>query len=145
VAEGVGGLGPEVAALVERALASPTVVLAASRRHWRELFVTAPVGPGGALEGVVDLLFEGDDGLVVVDYKTKGAPGGLVGSEGTTAHRLQVAAYAEALESATGRAVGRGVLVYLGGPAPVEHVIEGDDLARFRADVRARADALVAP
>jgi hypothetical protein len=56
-----------------------------------------------------------------------------------------VAAYAEALESATGRAVGRGVLVYLGGPAPVEHVIEGDDLARSRDRARTVADSLVAP
>jgi ATP-dependent exoDNAse (exonuclease V) beta subunit len=129
--------------MVRCALTSATVIRAGSRRHWREVSVTAPVGVGGVLEGFVDLLFEDDDGLVVVDYKTDRIPdrGALGAAAGT--YRLQVAAYAVALESSTGRDVSRCVLVFVGAGDPMEHVLEGDDLVVARADALRVAGALV--
>ena len=41
----------------------------AANRCWREVYVGAPVA-GRTLEGFVDLLIDGPDGLTVVDYKT---------------------------------------------------------------------------
>ena len=37
--------------------------------HWREIYACTPLG-GRLLEGYIDLLYRGPDGLVVVDYKT---------------------------------------------------------------------------
>ncbi len=60
----------EVERLVAAALDSQIVRAAVTAsRCWREVYVGAPVA-GRALEGFVDLLIEGPDGLTVVDYKT---------------------------------------------------------------------------
>jgi ATP-dependent exoDNAse (exonuclease V) beta subunit len=142
-AEGVSGHGSEVAAMVRAALTSPTVAPRWWRRHWREVPVTVPVGLGGLLEGVVDLLLEDDDGLVVVDYKTDRIEGVRGLSDAVAAYRLQVAAYALALESSTGRRVQRCVLVFVGADEPCEHVLEGEDLAVARDEARRLAEALV--
>ncbi|HUD16177.1 MAG TPA: 3'-5' exonuclease, partial [Acidimicrobiales bacterium] len=141
--QGVAAHESEVAAMVERALTSPTVKRAASRRHWREMYVTVPAGDGGVLEGFVDLLVEQDDGLVVVDYKTERIQSGQGLAEIVATYRLQLAAYAVALESSTGLQVQRCVLVFVGGAEPLEHVLEGDDLAAARVEARRVADALV--
>ena len=61
---------PAIQALVDAALASPTVREAAAHRHWREVYVGVPLGGERTLEGYVDLLYRRADGLVVVDYKT---------------------------------------------------------------------------
>ena len=59
----------EVRALVLQALGSPSVVEAAASPHWREIYSCTP-HEGRLLEGYIDLLYRGADGLVVVDYKT---------------------------------------------------------------------------
>ena len=41
---------------------------------WREVPIGAPT-EGAVLEGFIDLLFEGPDGLEVVDYKTDDVSG----------------------------------------------------------------------
>jgi ATP-dependent helicase/nuclease subunit A len=130
-----------VVAMVARALTSPTVADAGRRRFWRELSVVTPVADGGVLEGFVDLVVEDDDGLVVVDYKTDRL--GVDGSAALTGHRLQVAAYAVALEASTGRRVQRCVLVFVGGNEPYEHILEGPDLAAAMTEVQLIADSLV--
>ncbi len=140
---GVAARSSEVAAMVQRALASPAVRRAASRRHWREVYVTTPVAHGGVLEGFVDLLFEDDDGLVVVDYKTDRIHGGRSVADAATPYRLQVAAYAVALEASTARHVARCVLVFVGTGEPAEDVLEGDDLALAMVRARRLADDLV--
>jgi ATP-dependent helicase/nuclease subunit A len=64
----VEGVVPDadlVGALASSALASPLIRRAAGRPHWRESYVATAVG-GRVLEGVVDLLYRDDDGLVVV-------------------------------------------------------------------------------
>ena len=60
----------EIADSTQRALESTIVRRAiASGRYYREVFVSAPV-EDVLLEGFIDLLFEDDAGLVIVDYKT---------------------------------------------------------------------------
>jgi ATP-dependent helicase/nuclease subunit A len=143
LAQGVAGQASEVATMVERALASPTVVRAASRRYWREVSVTTPVGTGGVLEGFVDLLFEDDNGLVVVDYKTDRLTVPSPSPDTLATYLLQVAAYAFALESSTGRRVHRCVLVFAGGEAPLERTLQAEDLAAAEDEARRVADLLV--
>jgi ATP-dependent helicase/nuclease subunit A len=143
-AQGVAAHADAIATMVGAALASPTVAGGGGGRHWRELFVAVPVGEG-VLEGFVDLVLEHDDGLVVVDYKTDRTTGGP-DALGRAAARYgpQVASYALALEEATGRAVHRCVLVFVGEGTPVEVVIEGADMARLRSEARQAAHDLLA-
>ena len=68
-AEGVLGKESVIEALAQAAIDSDIVKTAATHRHWREVYVGIPYGDG-VLEGYIDLLYEDDDGLVVVDYKT---------------------------------------------------------------------------
>jgi CRISPR/Cas system-associated exonuclease Cas4 (RecB family) len=139
--------------MVQRALTSSTVRRAATGRHWREVPVTVPVGRDGVLEGFVDLLFPEGDGLVVVDYKTDRIANGHGLGTSVATYRIQLAAYAAALESSTGLPVSRGVLVFLGPDAgagavgatgePWEHVIAGPDLSAAKAEAMQVADALL--
>jgi ATP-dependent exoDNAse (exonuclease V) beta subunit len=141
---GVSAHAGTVAAMVDTARRAPTVAAGATRRHWRELYVAAPVGRDGVLEGFVDLVIEEPDGLVVVDYKTDriDGPGGATA---TGSHYLpQLASYAECLEAATGRAVHRCVLVFVAGGEPIEVSYDGDTLAAARARVLVAASDLVA-
>jgi len=140
---GVADHASEVATMVHRALMSPTVAYGASRRHWREVSVTAPVAHGGVLEGFVDLLFEDHDRLVVVDYKTDHIRDRPALAAAVATYRLQLAAYAAALASSTGLDVTRCVLVFVGGPEPMEHLFEGSDLTDALIQARRVADALV--
>ncbi len=81
--------------LMQEALASP--------RRWSELYLAAPVDTDGVrlVEGFADLLFEGADGLVLVDYKTDEA----IAPETRQHYAEQLAAYAELIERATGMTV----------------------------------------
>ncbi len=92
---------------MKRAAAAKTVV--------REAYVAVPVGEGGrsALEGFVDLIFEDENGdLVVVDYKTDRV--GETGSLESVAepYAVQLGAYAHAIEASTGRRVSEAWLVF---------------------------------
>jgi ATP-dependent exoDNAse (exonuclease V) beta subunit len=80
----------------------------------RELPLRVGIGEG-AIEGIVDLCYLEEDGLVLVDYKTDalGAAADLA-SAGARYH-LQIGAYVLALERATGMAVRRAVLIFLAG------------------------------
>jgi len=137
---GVDGRAGDVAAMVRRALGADIVRRAAALPHHKELYVATPLGADGVFEGFVDLLIEEADGLVVVDYKTdrlEGRP-----SEAALArHRLQVAAYAGALEAVTGTPVVGCALVFVGGDEVVEDRLVGADLARARAEATALAEA----
>ncbi|MBK6518734.1 MAG: UvrD-helicase domain-containing protein [Polyangiaceae bacterium] len=67
----------------------------------RELPVTLALADGRTADGVVDLVFEDDGQLVVVDYKTDD-PAALL-PEHLAGYRAQVGIYARALERATGK------------------------------------------
>jgi ATP-dependent helicase/nuclease subunit A len=136
-AEGLAAEAPVVAALAESLLRSPTVVEARrAARRWRELYVAAPIGDR-ILEGYVDLLFEDDDGrLVVVDYKTDRGRTDAELDQAMARYRLQGAAYTVALGAALGRPVDRCVFVFARPDGAVERTI--DDLPTARKEVLTR-------
>jgi ATP-dependent exoDNAse (exonuclease V) beta subunit len=95
---------PTVERLVRSALASGAARLAATAPHHKEVYVSAPIGDR-VIEGYVDLLVEGPDGLVVVDWKTDSARTDAEIDAKLAAYELQGAAYAIAVEAVTGRVV----------------------------------------
>jgi ATP-dependent exoDNAse (exonuclease V) beta subunit len=134
-AEQVPGRAAEVERLARGALGSDVVRRAvASGRYWRELYVGTPVG-GRVLEGVVDLLFEGAGGLEVVDYKTDRVDSDEEIDRALARHRLQGAAYALAVEAATGRPVTRCTFLFLRADGAVARPV--GDLDDAKDEVRA--------
>ncbi|WP_419946846.1 UvrD-helicase domain-containing protein [Candidatus Poriferisodalis sp.] len=147
VAEGIAGRQGVIEAFARSALASDEVRYAAGARHWKEVYVTAPIEDSDAsgssptvVEGFVDLMYEDPTtgGLVVVDYKTD-ALGTMpdADSERAQQYRQQCAAYAWCLARAAGRPVSRVVLLYLqedGSPARAD-ALEGKALAQAVAEV----------
>jgi ATP-dependent helicase/nuclease subunit A len=129
-----------VAALVRSALRSSAVQLAAANPHHKELFVSAPVG-GRVIEGYVDLLVEGPDGLVVVDYKTDSATSEAEIDARFATYELQGASYAAALEAATGRRVAEVRFVFCKASGAIERSIADVPaaIARVRAAVAVSA------
>jgi ATP-dependent exoDNAse (exonuclease V) beta subunit len=101
-----------VQALVVAALGSPSVQEAARCPHWREVYVCTPVG-GRLLEGYIDLLYRGNDGLVVVDHKTAATSDAASLDSRLAAYRNQGASYALAVAGATGEAVARVTFLFL--------------------------------
>ncbi len=136
MAHGVAEHADDVARMVQAALETSTLRRAATRRHHKEVYLGAAI-PAAAheavFEGFADLLVEEDDGLVVVDYKTDRLAGASALAALVERYSVQVAAYAEAAEAATGQPVTGAVLLFLGGTEPLEHVVAGADLARARA------------
>ncbi|HET7291366.1 MAG TPA: UvrD-helicase domain-containing protein [Vicinamibacteria bacterium] len=93
--------GLRAASAVERTLSLP--VLARARRSprvWRELPLVFPDG-GLLVEGVVDLVFEEEGALVVVDYKTD-AIAAEQAVDQAAHHAPQLRLYARGLRQATG-------------------------------------------
>lgn len=109
----------EMVAVARTALTSDPVVRAASRTHWAELPVAGALstadGETVAVDGVVDLVVQEDDGsLAVIDYKTDVA----VTTTTVDEYLLQLCAYAQLLGASTGKAVTRIELVFCRGPRP---------------------------
>ncbi|MHB8263377.1 MAG: PD-(D/E)XK nuclease family protein, partial [Acidimicrobiales bacterium] len=122
------------------------------------------------VEGVIDLLIEGNDGLVVADFKSEAREleneyDRCVRNAGASPlayqwspsrsqaqatppvfaeYVLQLAFYAGVIEAVTQKMVSRCIIIYLGGTTPTEHVIEGVQLreAMERAGKIARRLAL---
>jgi ATP-dependent helicase/nuclease subunit A len=133
-AEGVAERANEVRALVRAALASePIRAAVASGRSWRELYVGAPLGVDAALEGFVDLLIDGPDGLWVVDYKTDRVDGPAEVDAAIANYRLQGAAYAVAVEQVAQRPVTRVSFVFLTVTGAL--VRDLDDLSAAKTEV----------
>jgi ATP-dependent helicase/nuclease subunit A len=133
-AEGVIGHEDHVDALVRAALASPSVVAAAARPHWRELYVGVPLGGDRTLEGYVDLLYRRDDGLVVVDYKTGPRSPDADLDPLVAQYRAQGGSYALAVAGATGEPVVEVVFAFLTPIGSVERTLP--DLQAAVAGVR---------
>ena len=112
-AEGIDDRRGEVAKFAEAARQSKAVQEAiASRRFWREVYVSAPIN-GTLVEGFIDLLYESDDGLVVVDYKTDSLESHAAIDAAMTRYRLQGATYALLLQESLGRQVARCVFAFV--------------------------------
>lgn len=139
--EGVVGAVPEIAAKARAALASDLVRRAADARWWREVHVGVPIadivgssveGSVDLFEGFVDLLFESDDGLVVVDYKTDAVPDAAAIADALARYSPQGAAYAVAVEAATGRPVTEVHFLFLRGTQAVDTLVPDLDGAKAR-------------
>lgn len=78
---------------------------------------TFPADETVLIQGIVDVFFEEDDGLVLLDYKTDVIK---VPEELVKRYKVQLDYYAEALESLTGKRVKERVLYsfYLGCVVP---------------------------
>ena len=83
----------------------------------------------------VDLVYRRPDGLVVVDYKTDAWTDDADLDTKVARYRLQGAAYAVALEQATGEHVAECVFVFLGGREAQERSVS--DLPDAMREVRA--------
>ena len=141
VAEGIPSRAVDVARSAHAALGSPAVRAAVASRHWREVYVAAEVD-GVIVEGYIDLLYEGPEGLVVVDYKTD-AVGGEGLDRAVARYRPQLAAYALALEGALHRPVARAELVFARPGGAQQRTVDrlDDAIADIRRRVRAVAGA----
>ena len=131
-AEGIDGVEQLVASLARSALAAPIVAAAVDLEHHRELFVAAPIGDR-LLEGYVDLLVRTEDGYVIVDYKTDDWSDRSRRQERIDRYRVQLAAYAIALQHVIGEPIRAGVLVRCIDGAPAEQIALGDFAAAQHA------------
>jgi ATP-dependent exoDNAse (exonuclease V) beta subunit len=111
-AEGVYGQQPVIQALARAALDSDLVRAAASRPHWREVYVGVPTD-GYVLEGYIDLMYRDSDGLVIVDYKTDSWQTSRELADKISRYRVQLDAYRRAAQAATGEPVGGVWLLFL--------------------------------
>ena len=127
-AEGVPGRSAEIARLARVALSSAVVKRALdSGRWWRETPVAGPAPPEinapgvdspgvdspGIVEGFIDLLFQEEDGFVIVDYKTDALRSGDDIDRAMKQYRLQGGGYAFALEGAVGARVKEVCFLFL--------------------------------
>ncbi len=137
-AEGLPGREREIADLARIAIHSAMVKRAVrSGRYWREVPMAIPIG-GGVLEGIIDLLFEEDGELVLVDYKTDRVSEAQLGDVAVERYGMQVGAYALAVERGTGKPVKDAALLYLSRDTEVSL---GADLTRLKAYAESEAAA----
>ena len=124
-ADGLSGQDAVIESLCRSALDSDVIRRAANRRHWREVYVGVPDGDR-VLEGYIDLLFEYDAGLHIVDYKTDAWSTAADLDAKVDRYRTQLQAYARAIRDAAGREVTGASLLFLGrnGNPAVERAVE---------------------
>ena len=108
--EGVPTRSTAIAQEARRAVRNPAVIAAfRASRLWPEIPVAAPIDtPMGqvVVEGIIDLLYlDDDDQLVVVDYKSDDVRDEAHVRAKLDYYQWQGAAYAAALQSATGKTV----------------------------------------
>ncbi len=139
-AEAVVDRADDVQRLVRFALDSPSVQEAAASPHWREVYACVPVGER-QLEGYVDLLYRGHEGLVVVDYKTASDADPDELERRVLGYTMQGASYALAMSESTGEPVARVTFVFLTPEGPAERTIEHLDRAIAAARVAIEAPA----
>jgi ATP-dependent exoDNAse (exonuclease V) beta subunit len=80
-------------------------------RYHREVFVSIPLD-GRFVEGFIDLLFEDNGGLVIVDYKTDSVDAADV-EKAKAEHEIQAGLYALAAREITGKPIHQAVLLFL--------------------------------
>ncbi|MCZ0732515.1 UvrD-helicase domain-containing protein [Mycolicibacterium iranicum] len=111
-AEGVLGKEDVIEALAQAALNSETVKTAVQRSHWREVYVGIP-HHNAILEGYIDLLYEGDRGLIIVDYKTDAWRTEADLAAKVERYAVQLEAYADAVRTSVKRNVAGALLLFL--------------------------------
>lgn len=103
VAEALPDRVDEVAKLVRRALSSAAASRARSGRALREVPFGVVIG-GTTLEGFVDVLIDGADGIEIVDWKTDQISEKEIDAR-LERYRLQAGLYVLGIEAATNRKV----------------------------------------
>lgn len=138
-AEGIPGSWKEVVELARKGIDTDVVRRAVSLgNYYREVFVSVAVD-GGLVEGFIDLLFEDDDGLVIVDYKTDTLNDESELPEAQEKYKLQGGAYAFSVEEATGKPVKEVVLIFLRSGRE----LTVSDLSVYKNNARDRALSLL--
>ena len=116
-AEGIPRMQSDIEELARAAVDSDIVRRAvASGNYWREAHIAAPIGNGkdaGVLEGFIDLLFEEDGELVIVDYKTDAIDANAAEYIANDRYRGQAGSYALITERVTGKRVKDVVFLFL--------------------------------
>ena len=112
-AEGIPQRQSEIEELAQAAIDSDAVRRAvASGRYWREAHIAAPIGDG-VLEGFIDLLFEEDGKLVIVDYKTDAIDANAAEYIANDRYSEQAGSYALITEQVTGKRVKDVIFLFL--------------------------------
>ncbi|HEY2215357.1 MAG TPA: PD-(D/E)XK nuclease family protein, partial [Acidimicrobiales bacterium] len=144
-AEAVAERAADVRALVLQALGAPSVVEAAASPFWREVYVCTPVGER-LLEGYIDLLYRGPDGLVVVDYKTAATSNPEALDQRVEGYRSQGASYALMVASATEEIVSRVTFLFLTPDGAIERHLSDLDgsVSKIRELVMAGGEIVTA-
>lgn len=128
--EGISARWREVASLVKNALDFDVVQRLAGRYvageadFYREVFVSAALD-GQLVEGFIDLLIHGPDGMVVVDYKTDSVDTDEGMKAAVQQHAIQLGLYTWAAQEVTGRRVREAALLFL--RPKVEHLFTDID------------------
>jgi len=116
VLEGIPDLTSEIERLAVAVARDEIVKRSATRRAWREVYVSGTLEMDGAsviLEGFIDLIYELEDGsLCIVDYKTDAVGKGQSLHAAAERHLLQMGAYAAAVRRSTGRTVAEAWVVF---------------------------------
>ena len=117
-AEGLPERWQEVASLARNALDSDVVRRMAAQladgqaNYYREVFVSAPLN-GWLVEGFIDLLIDGPDGLTIVDYKTDSLSTAQEVEDAAAQHATQMGLYAWATQEVTGKPIKESVILFL--------------------------------
>jgi ATP-dependent exoDNAse (exonuclease V) beta subunit len=143
-AEAIPDRAVQVRELVNAALGSPSVREAAVHPHWREVYACTSVD-GRLLEGYIDLLYRGPDGLVVVDHKTAATNDPDELDRRLHGYRLQGASYALTIAATTAEPVCRVTFLFLTPSGPIErHLVDLEAaIDEVRALVRAGHEVTV--
>ena len=127
----------EICQLSEMALASKTVSEASQKKHWKEVYVAAPISEEKLIYGYIDLVFQdANDQMAIIDYKT--AANSATFQNSVDKYQKQLAAYALAIEKSTGLPVSRCILIVLlrQEKKAIEHKIPQKDLQKTKDAIR---------
>ena len=137
-AEGIPRMQSDIEELAQAAIDSDIVrrAVASGHRYWREAHIAAPIGEG-VLDGFIDLLFEEDGELVIVDYKTDAIDANAAEYIANDRYRGQAGSYALITERVTGKTVKDVVFLFLR-PKAEERM---QDLEALKAGAERAAEA----
>jgi len=143
---GMADRADEIARVARRALASDAIARALrSSPVLREVAFAVPLplsesGEGGVAEGRIDLLFQEDGGIVIVDFKTDNVTASDVDAR-TEEYRAQALTYAWAARAATALPVREVVFLYARPGIERSIAVEADFTAEAESMMRTAAPA----
>ncbi len=115
-----------VVGLVLAACDSGVLKRAALKTHWKEMYFCSEISGGGILEGYVDLLFEEEGSLHIVDYKTAEFATDWLIDKRVSDYSSQATTYKEAIERVSNRPVSTVTLLFLTNRGAVSRTLTAD-------------------